>query len=903
MTELFYRYWGKSGRDETEIHLLAFHCLDVGTVATVLLQRDPLLLRRLSKLTGLPATSVRALAVLFAVFHDLGKFCESFQNILPDVYKLLTGRESRKPYHVRHDLLGVLAWENLALPLWLSENWFGLNQSNIYDYDLQDCLNAWFQASGGHHGRPPERPANATNVFDTEFNEQDKQALSEFCSRAALLAGAADIELDPDSILDLETDLARASWIMAGLITACDWLASNPTFFPPRSKPLPLADYWEYSLNLAERALDQSGLTPVPPSETIGVAGLFPHLNKPTALQRHVEEIAIEPGPELFILEESTGAGKTEAALILAHRCLAAGEAETIFIGLPTMATSNAMYARLAVCGPRLFAPGRVPSIILAHGSRRHHREFNRSIILGGSAPQAPYHSEEDSGAGQCAAWLADNNKKSLLGAVGVGTVDQAVMSILPVRHQSLRLLGLSRSVLIVDEVHAYDQYLGSLIEGLLEFQAMLGGKAILLSATLPGDMKRKLTQAFYRGLGSAAPDRIRESGYPLVTIIGPGRLDENVLERTGAGKEVTVETASELDPVVNRILRAADQGACVCWIRNTVDDALQAFNLLAPSIPEDKLLIFHARLALGDRLDREREILDLFGPQSTPGQRAGRVLVATQVVEQSLDVDFDLLVTDLCPMDLLIQRAGRLHRRIRPGRPLPKPVLIVYGPPPENDPKPDWYQSFFPGGAFVYPLHGRLFLTARLLDERRRLVFPDDSRMLIEEVFGAASEELIPVILQDRDRKTEGELQAQRGLAWINRLKTGAGYDADIALPWQEDTPTRLGTPVSLVRLAKWDGRELVPWRDDEDPRRAWSLSEIKVRKSMISNTPPDVPPAPVIEAVVKDLPDQGRYSLILPLARDESGLWTGQALDGKEKPARVLYSPRTGLFVEKTD
>ena len=213
--------------------------------------------------------------------------------------------------------------------------------------------------------------------------------------------------------------------------------------------------------------------------------------------------------PQLFILEDVTGAGKTEAALVLTHRLLSAGLADGLYVALPTMATANAMYQRLGEVYRRFYENSALPSLILAHGARDLSDAFRKSVMLSeNEAADLNYedgHKEQDqelSATAYCNAWLADNRKTALLAVVCVFTLYQALLAVLPARHQSLRLLGLGRKVLLVDEVHAYDSYMQRLLDALLEMHARQGGSVILLSATLPQTMREKLVAAFHRGIG-----------------------------------------------------------------------------------------------------------------------------------------------------------------------------------------------------------------------------------------------------------------------------------------------------------------------------------------------------------------------------------------------------------------
>jgi CRISPR-associated endonuclease/helicase Cas3 len=294
------------------------------------------------------------------------------------------------------------------------------------------------------------------------------------------------------------------------------------------------------------------------------------------------------------------------------------------------------------------------------------------------------------------------------------------------------------------------------------------------------------LLAAFARGCEEQNTPQADSGDYPLITAYSRETgLTETAIEATPQRRcSVAVRLIPEQNEVERLIVEAARQGRCVCWIRNTVHDALTGCERLKKQMDAEKLMLFHARFAMGDRLEIENTVVETFGRRSGEQERNGKVLVATQVVEQSLDLDFDLLVSDLAPMDLLIQRAGRLHRHPRDerGNHLPEgpdrrslPEMIIHGPLPQENVSGDWYKSAFPKASFVYPSHGCLWLTARLL-QGKTMKMPDDARELIEAAFSEHADS-IPEPLRQRDQNADAQYQADRSLAHINMLKLEEGY------------------------------------------------------------------------------------------------------------------------------
>ena len=386
---------------------------------------------------------------------------------------------------------------------------------------------------------------------------------------------------------------------------------------------------------------------------------------------------------QVHLLEDVTGAGKTEAAMMLAHRLMAAGSADGFFIALPTMATANAMYGRIAEVYRQLFAGD--ASLVLSHGQSRLVEEFAASIMPAVD-PDADSRQLDETAGVRCALWLAEHGKRSLLSPAGVGTIDQVLLAVLTSKHQCLRLLGLFRKVLIVDEVHACDAYMQRVLETVLTFHACAGGSAILLSATLPERMKQSLLDAFARGRGCPSAPQLSIDAFPLATSWRDcaARLDETpIATRDAVKRRLEVRYVSDESQVLSVIRETLAVGRCVCWMRNTVADALVAHAHFRDELPPENLILFHARFTLGDRLATEEQVLSHFGKGSDAQMRAGKLVIATQVAEQSLDADWDLVVSDLAPIDRgaqlrAVELVGDVHETAKEADDARFGVLVV---------------------------------------------------------------------------------------------------------------------------------------------------------------------------------------------------------------------------------
>ena len=905
--ETYHNYWGKTASQEDlaeRVHLLPYHSLDVAAAGANLLQRHPPLARQLSSLLGMEPPTFHYWAVLFLTLHDLGKFAVTFQGLRPDLLKSMQGRESDKQSQ-RHDTLGYLLWRKLIRRLVQDKGLLppGEARGRRSAPDAIQAADIWMAAMTGHHGTPP-KPVDL--LLTDAFEATDQQAAEAFVSDVIDLFAPTPTSfpnLDPNKV-------KQASWWLAGFAVLSDWIGSHRTFFPYRGEPMPLEEYWEIARIQAEAAVAVTELLPKVAAESMPLQAMFNSQAPvtPTPLQHQAGQASLNSGPQLFILEDVTGAGKTEAALILAQRLMAKGQAHGVYFGLPTMATANAMYERLGEHSyRRLFRADQQPSLVLAHGAARLSDAFRQSIF-GGDIHADDNYEQRPAAAAHCSQWLADNRKKALLADIGIGTLDQALLAILPSRHQSLRLLGLIGKVLIVDEVHACDAYMHPLLCRLLNAHAAAGGSAILLSATLPQKQRQALADAFAKGL-DGPPQPLNAHDYPLFTQIGPqAPVEQRVDTRESVRREVQIDCLESEEAVEATIDQAMQNGQCLCWIRNSVADAREAYARLREKHPHWRIDLFHARFALADRLDIEQRVLDAFGKNSRRQDRKARLLIATQVVEQSLDIDFDHMITDLAPIDLIIQRAGRLrrHRRDTNGNPTNgpdqrgTPVLHLHTPVWQEQPEDDWFAQPFRRAAAVYPNHGQLWLGLKLLKDRGGFRMPDDARDMIEGVYGENAEP--PEGLQGRTWEAQGEAKAQQSQAMLNELKIELGYNDGATNRWWDDskTPTRLGDPTSTVWLARWQDGRLLPWR--ENLPYAWQQSSLSLRSELIDEpVATDAIPQAAIDACRAELPAEGKWGVLLALRQTSDDTWEGRATNTRGEISQFHYSPIHGLITGK--
>ncbi|MBI4002403.1 MAG: CRISPR-associated helicase Cas3' [Nitrospira defluvii] len=901
MPNHYFQYWGKA--DEKYVsaiswHPLAYHCLDVAACGHVLLNAQPAWLASLGRLSGISLDKLPDWVAFLLILHDSGKFGDGFQSLRPDLWQILQGRTEGVRLGERHDTLGYeLLME--SLPQWL-------NRPELARRGGQQ-MRPWLAAVTGHHGKPPKNlfAGDSVRLLRDHFPAQVLDDTRQFALEAVELLLPDGCPLP--AIQDGQAErYGQASWLLSGLAVTADWLGSNTRWFPYRQPTSGLAEYWrDTALPQAHRAVAESGLAPTTPIFP-GFGKLFPQIKTPTPLQAWAEAVHITNSPQLFVLEELTGAGKTEVALTLAARLMAQGQGRGLYLALPTMATADAMFDRVRRDDGwrRFFASGEA-QLALAHSADRlklRLEEANRQ-----DAGYGP--GEEESASRNCTAWLADSRKKALLADFGVGTLDQALLAVLPRRHQSLRLLGLADKVLIVDEVHACDCYMGELLSRLLRFHAALGGSAILLSATLPLAQRARYIKAFAEG-AEIAMARPVETGYPLASHFSTNGLAEQPIEtRAESARHVDVQVLHEEREVQERLQNSLAQGRCVVWIRNTVADALETWKAWNASYPEYPATLFHARFALVDRLRIGKEVETAFGSGSTAGTRCGRLVIATQVIEQSLDVDFDDMVTDLAPIDLIVQRAGRLQRHLRAadGTRLHEPgasdgrggtQLVVLMPVPVEDAGKRWMTDLLPRGGMVYPDHGKLWLTARWLSKNGGFDLPRQARDMIEAVYDDAAFDSLPEGLKEIALKAEGACRADQGVARGNLLAFDEGY-SPTSLQWQDEgeAPTRLGEKTVRLRLARLVDGVLQPWAQTMTGME-WALSELTVPSRLIAKESERM--AAALATARFTMPDEGRYVVIVALEEDGE-TWRGYAKSMRDEEVCVAYSSVMGLTVEK--
>lgn len=669
--------WGKK---DPSTHLLEYHLLDTANVSIEFLGNNPHTLGLLERFSGLNPEKVIKLVSFLCAIHDIGKVSNRFQS----------PRDGFITY--RHDVGGYLLLVNHLLPRIAR-----LFSDHPSDRRLKANLRTVLRTSAMHHGSPRGcTDQNHIDGYPLMFDENDLARAVTILDHMMELLDVGEGEFQG---LLTSKGFNQTTNLVAGIISLSDWVASGEFEHVPI--PRPLSEYMQESREFARRLFAEDrldmllGQLQTPEFEDIFD---FP----PSPVQRRLSEIDSD-GAELVIVEDATGAGKTEAALIHALRQLSRSNREGITFALPTRSTSNLMFMRL-----EYYAKDRIKqdmSVTLQHGS-------SRTFL-------------QSEGLSTDSRWVFGKNK-ALFANISVCTVDQVLGAVIPTRFQPLKLLSISRHVVIVDEVHAYDAYMFGLLCNLVRHCRRYAIPLILLSATLPSGMKRALLEAY-----GSRPVELKPN-YPLVTVCTEQSVEQLPCECSERSiRDIALRYTSDESLVLEEMTGLAERGMRVCWIRNTVEDAIETFNRI-PGGTYEKILI-HSRFTLQDRTKLEQRLFKLCGKSSGC---SGLVVVSTQIIEQSMDIEFERIYSDLAPVDSLIQRMGRDQRF--GDSPLPC-EFVVHGPSLEGNVAEDWFAKFLPRAAYVYPDHSVLHNTAILMS-RDRISIPSDYRDFIEFAYSEPS-------------------------------------------------------------------------------------------------------------------------------------------------------------------
>lgn len=607
---------------------------------------------------------------------------------------------------------------------------------------------------GAHHGRPASY---------TELDEgREECMMGNFCVRKsgrpawdavrAELVAFALATAGYASFDEMPTPDVSAQVLLCGLAIMTDWIASNEASFPY----IGIDD--EVSVGLGEKRAEAAfrGLdflkTPWQPGNwSASLAGFRERFGfSPRPLQTAAIEAASGiAAPGIFIVEAPMGVGKTEIALAAAEIFAAHAERSGVFFALPTQATSDGMFPRMLrwIAG---LGDG-IHSVELVHAKAQFNDDFSAVMRMENGSGIA----QDDADGAAVSPWFA-GRKKALLADFAVGTVDQLLQLALKQKHGMLRHLALANKVVVIDECHAYDAYMNVYLKRALRWLGRYKTPVILLSATLPRAKRQELMRAYLcsdKACGRAdTPDGLPDAtAYPLITY---SQGDQIFYKPIADGMQrVVLDVAALADSAIVQTLDVLlEAGGCAGVIVNTVGRAQSIAQTLRAYFGGDTVRLLHSRFIAADRLAKERALRCELGKSDSDEMRPYRqIVVGTQVIEQSLDLDFDVMLTDLCPVDLLLQRMGRLHRHSRPRPPkLAAARCFVLGMQTDG---------FDAGAVRVYGAY-LLMRTKALLPPR--IILPDDISALVQAVYEDGRNAL-PAVPEGYDAARE---------EWEKRLK-----------------------------------------------------------------------------------------------------------------------------------
>ncbi len=772
--------WGKFDRETGAYHPLAHHSMDVAAVFARLLEL-PVLRTRVETAAGRRLGGIDCQRLCALVFlHDIGKLHPGFQaKGWPD--------ELWKKAKQGHQSEGCAF---LTLASGSGTHPFHERMQQIFEWGA--AAENIIAAAFAHHGRPVEWPGDPM--------PQDWPVLPHYDwrSQAEGIAGAMQAWF-PRAFEDgpVLPDGPRFHHLVAGLAALADWIGSNVGFFPFR-QPFDLG-YDAFARAGATRALttiglDTGTLADVRPTSFDQLTGGL----LPNAAQSAVADV--DADARLVILEAETGSGKTEAALWRYTKLFAAGKVSGLYFAVPTRAAARQLHRRIHQAIRGAYG-SQAPEAVLAIPGTTRSGDFegqrlpNWNVLWDDQKPALHR-------------WAAEHATRFLAAPVAVGTVDQAMLGALQVKHAHLRGSALSRSLLVVDEVHASDSYMTEILLQLTDEHLAVGGYAMLMSATLGATARVRWT-------GDILPDSAAATATPYPAVWVAGETAPRTVAETTRSKKVHVKTADTMasQHTAELAMDAARRGARVLVIRNTVAKAIETWEAVQEAGEAPLLMqaaggpaLHHSRFAVEDRLLLDEAVETALGKDRAEND-AGCIVIGTQTLEQSLDIDADMLITDLCPMDVLLQRIGRLHRHqlARPsGFECATTVVLLPDGGLDRLAGPRFYnglgawrdEGHFEG---IYRDLVGLELTQGLIAATGEWRIPEMNRALVE---GATHPELVERVLvtkvdqwQRYHQQLGGTEAAARMVAELNKLDRRTPFDTSLRFPKSDEhILTRLG-------------------------------------------------------------------------------------------------------------
>jgi len=825
------RLWGKTSKgskNPDDFHPVIFHMLDVGNVARELLREDisPRWSNIFTNTFNVEAITLSYWLPYFVALHDIGKVSAAFQaqNKKQMMRLKLEGFEL-KPLDIPHSHISQIHIENMLSQIFTSNS----TKAQLFS-----------EAIGGHHGRfahPDSDIKSGRRKLSAEpghWNSMrqlaDKILKDEF------------LKINPILLPD-PRNISTAIMAFNGFTILCDWLGSDERYFKT-SPNIDLPSYLEISRQRAAQATYYSGLkAPTLSSAPTKTEELFADLSPMRPLQIAIDDIPekILQSPSLTIIEAPTGEGKTEAALALAHRIAQTNGSDELYYALPSMATSNQMYGRLQTHLEKRL--GLNIDVKLVHGQAFLVDENSRIETPTDSIePLENGEAQNDSDAKVAISWF-NSRKRALMAPFGVGTVDQAELATLNVKHAALRMMGLVGKVVIVDEVHAYDTYMTTIIERLLSWLVSMNTSVILLSATLPKKRRQQLALAY--GVKPVLADEQADVYPSLFTLSKNGQHQANpAVWQPNRRIELRALhfTDDHAQEKAQWLLDAITHDGCACWITNTVKRAQKIFKALIQITSSDvDLELLHSQIPLYDRQRCEDRLKNKYGRDGRRPKKG--IVVGTQVLEQSLDLDFDVMVSDLAPIDLLLQRSGRLHRhdRERPTKHATQRFWLNFETESNGDLKPGTDHMIY-DEYLMRQTHK--ILTDKLSTGDAHILLPQEYRILIEAVYGndppSVESQLYEAWQELISKQKKAMAEAKKRLLPIPHPRDSFAKTSAMSIAFEEDenradwviAKTRLGErTLNIIPLEREGDFIILPGSEDRISVQAEASREIQRR------------------------------------------------------------------------
>lgn len=716
-------YWAKTD-PETDFPCLSVedHCLIVGTVAQTLF----------GELSAYVQERLPAGCITLVAAHDIGKLTPGFQL-----------KANRWPWHC--ELQQTIIADNLCMNHAIVSQW---HLQVFSTYKNQKKRQYWLISTGGHHGSYPcghrpmrYPPYEGGNLSFVELREELLQTLI--------------VRFGQLPIGDAKNEEERIH-LLTGFTIFSDWIGSNTDWFPPE---IPTDN-----TNLKGRTLRVlKDLNWNPTVHRDLSFGQQFHPQAPEAFSpRDIQTalLAAADAPGLYIVEAPMGMGKTEAALTTAYHRWSQGKERGLYFALPTQLTSNKIHDRISDFLHNTL--GKDSTQTLIHGNAWLGDKKSQTISPAFQETDADRPENEQNDVNEALRWYS-STRKQLIAPFGTGTIDQALLAVLPARFAALRYFALAGKVVVIDEVHSFDPYISALIDRLIRYLIKAGSTVIILSATLTARRRAELVQAV------GATESAQPEAYPLITKVATGaNFAAHIPVPTPTGgqtvclKHERFNSETE-DAFWESIARKVEDGANVAVIRNTVTLAQSTYRQLkarlSSRITDERVGLLHSRFPQNERDANESHWTRILG-KNDASRPNGSLLVATQIVEQSVDIDADCLVTDLAPTELILQRIGRLHRHQRT-RPKGFGQATCYILHPDTDWRGDAkaVKTALNPHHWIYPPLS-LWQAAETLSTLTEIRLPDDIRPLLEKASSReAPETNFPAVkefAEDHQRKCD---------------------------------------------------------------------------------------------------------------------------------------------------